>query len=82
MSAPSKPWDGIVSWRIDAPTRPALYDRSRTSHAVDLFDMSEKYAEVSSTDAALRELATIPGPTKAGGCAWAAHHSTTEGRTT
>jgi len=27
----------------------AVYDRSRVSHAVNLFDMSEKYADVSST---------------------------------
>jgi len=41
----------------------AVYDRSKTSHAVNLFDMSEKYADVSSTDELLRELAKIPSAT-------------------
>ena len=45
----------------------AVYDRSKTSHAVNLFDMSEKYADVSSTDDLLRELAKIPRPTASGG---------------
>ena len=31
----------------------AVYDRSQVSHAVNLFDMSEKYADVMSTDEAL-----------------------------
>ena len=29
----------------------AVYDRSRVSHAVNLFDMSEKYADVAPTAA-------------------------------
>jgi maleamate amidohydrolase len=41
----------------------AVYDRSKTSHAVNLFDMSEKYADVSSTDELLVELAKIPSAT-------------------
>jgi isochorismate hydrolase len=45
----------------------AVYDRSKTSHAVNLFDMSEKYADVSSTDDLLRELVKIPRPTASGG---------------
>ena len=31
----------------------AVYDRSATSHAVNLFDMASKYADVLSTDEAL-----------------------------
>ena len=34
----------------------AVYDRSQVSHAVNLFDMSEKYADVMSTDEALAAL--------------------------
>ncbi len=34
----------------------ACYDRSPTSHAVNLFDMASKYADVTSTDEALRIL--------------------------
>jgi nicotinamidase-related amidase len=41
----------------------AVYDRSKTSHAVNLFDMSEKYADVSNTDELLAELAKIPSAT-------------------
>src|SRR5215813_7097816 len=41
----------------------AVYDRGQTSHAVNLFDMSEKYADVSSTDELLLELGKIPGST-------------------
>jgi nicotinamidase-related amidase len=36
-----------------------VYDRSQVSHAVNLFDMSEKYADVMSTDAALVALQSI-----------------------
>lgn len=34
----------------------AVYDRSRVSHAVNLFDMAEKYADVAPTIEILREL--------------------------
>src|SRR5580704_11937028 len=34
----------------------AVYDRSATSHAVNLFDMASKYADVTSTDEALAVL--------------------------
>jgi isochorismate hydrolase len=34
----------------------AVYDRSRISHAVNLFDMSEKYADVMSVADALARL--------------------------
>ena len=38
----------------------AVYDRSRTSHAVNLFDMAAKYAEVMPTDACLAALQALP----------------------
>lgn len=37
----------------------AVYDRSRVSHAVNLFDMSEKYADVASTEAVLAQLRKV-----------------------
>ena len=37
----------------------AVYDRSRTSHAVNLFDMASKYADVMPTDAAIAALGRI-----------------------
>ena len=37
----------------------AVYDRSATSHAVNLFDMASKYADVMPTDEALAALAKI-----------------------
>jgi maleamate amidohydrolase len=37
----------------------AVYDRSRVSHAVNLFDMSEKYADVAPTAEVLRKLQGI-----------------------
>jgi maleamate amidohydrolase len=56
------------NFRVAVP-HDAVYDRSQTSHAVNLFDMSEKYADVSSTDVLLRELAKIPRPTTSSGAA-------------
>ena len=53
------------NFRVAVP-HDAVYDRSATSHAVNLFDMSEKYADVSSTDDLLLELAKLPRPTKSG----------------
>lgn len=38
----------------------AVYDRSRTSHLVNLFDMASKYADVMSTDETLSALQAIP----------------------
>jgi nicotinamidase-related amidase len=38
----------------------AVYDRSKVSHAVNLFDMSEKYADVDTTDALIDKLRAIP----------------------
>ncbi|MEQ9248123.1 MAG: isochorismatase family protein, partial [Nitratireductor sp.] len=37
----------------------AVYDRSQVSHAVNLFDMSEKYANVGTTDEVLGTLKDI-----------------------
>lgn len=37
----------------------AVYDRSATSHAVNLFDMASKYADVMSTDEALEALRAL-----------------------
>jgi nicotinamidase-related amidase len=59
--------DGFAfNFRVAVP-HDAVYDRSRTSHAVNLFDMSEKYADVSSTDELLEALARIPRTTKSAG---------------
>ena len=44
------------NFRVAVP-HDAVYDRSHTSHCVNLFDMAEKYADVMSTDALLGELA-------------------------
>jgi nicotinamidase-related amidase len=38
----------------------AVYDRSRVSHAVNLFDMSEKYADVMSVSDVLERLEQLP----------------------
>jgi maleamate amidohydrolase len=43
------------NFRVVVP-QDAVYDRSRVSHAVNLFDMNEKYAEVISTDDCLAAL--------------------------
>jgi len=52
--------DGFAyNFRITVP-EDAVYDRSETSHAVNLFDMSSKYADVMTTDDALLALQTIP----------------------
>lgn len=51
--------DGFAyNWRVLVP-QDAVYDRSATSHAVNLFDMASKYAEVASTDEALTLLQAI-----------------------
>ncbi|MGF9762033.1 isochorismatase family protein [Microvirga sp. 0TCS3.31] len=46
------------NFRVAVP-HDAVYDRSQTSHLVNLFDMSAKYADVSSTGDLLDALATI-----------------------
>ena len=43
------------NWRVLVP-HDAVYDRSATSHAVNLFDMASKYAEVATTDDSIRML--------------------------
>jgi nicotinamidase-related amidase len=47
------------NFRVAVP-HDAVYDRSATSHAVNLFDMAEKYADVSDTAELLGALAPIP----------------------
>ena len=52
--------DGFAfNFRVAVP-HDAVYDRSTTSHAVNLFDMSEKYADVSTTRELAAKLADIP----------------------
>lgn len=46
------------NFRVLVP-QDAVYDRSKVSHAVNLFDMSEKYADVMSTADAVAALETI-----------------------
>jgi nicotinamidase-related amidase len=46
------------NFRVVVPSA-CVYDRSATSHAVNLFDMSEKYADVVSTDEALAALISV-----------------------
>jgi len=46
------------NYRVLVP-HDAVYDRSRTSHLVNLFDMGSKYADVRSTDESIELLATI-----------------------
>lgn len=51
--------DGFAyNYRVLVP-HDAVYDRSHTSHLVNLFDMNAKYADVMSTDEALATLAAI-----------------------
>lgn len=38
----------------------AVYDRSPTSHAVNLFDIASKYADVASTQAVIQRLRALP----------------------
>ena len=52
--------DGFAyNFRVLVP-HDAVYDRSATSHAVNLFDMAAKYADVMSTDEALAVLRALP----------------------
>lgn len=52
--------DGFAyNFRVLVP-EDAVYDRSATSHAVNLFDMAAKYADVMSAAGALAALAAIP----------------------
>jgi nicotinamidase-related amidase len=47
------------NYRVAVPEE-AVYDRSRVSHAVNLFDMSEKYADVMPSNDLLPKLSDIP----------------------
>lgn len=46
------------NFRVAVP-HDAVYDRGHTSHAVNLFDMSEKYADVMSTGALIEALGAV-----------------------
>ena len=51
--------DGFAyNFRVLVP-EDAVFDRSAVSHAVNLFDMSEKYADVMPTDEMLAALHSI-----------------------
>lgn len=51
--------DGFAyNYRVLVP-EDAVFDRSRVSHAVNLFDMAEKYADVMPTDDALAALSRL-----------------------
>jgi len=57
-----------LNFRVCVPYD-AIYDRSPTSHAVNLFDMSEKYADVGTTDEVMAALQNIGGQADDhGGC--------------
>ena len=47
------------NFRVMVPSD-AVYDRGATSHAVNLFDMAEKYADVMTTDACEAALRSLP----------------------
>ena len=60
----------LAAWWTRSPTtsaslvpQDAVYDRSQASHAVNLFDMSEKYADVAPTAEVLRKLQAIENRT-------------------
>lgn len=48
------------NYRVSVPSD-AVYDRSRVVHDVNLFDMDQKYADVSTTDDLIRTLGQIEG---------------------
>jgi nicotinamidase-related amidase len=48
-----------LNFRVLVPQE-CVYDRSQASHAVNLFDMAEKYADVCTTDEALAALRKLP----------------------
>ncbi|TWG97310.1 isochorismate hydrolase [Mesorhizobium sp. J18] len=51
--------DGFsYNWRVTVPYD-AVYDRSQVSHAVNLFDIAHKYADVLSADETLQALAAL-----------------------
>jgi len=49
-----------LNFRVAVP-EDAVYDRSQVSHAVNLFDMSEKYADVGTTESIISNLKKIGG---------------------
>lgn len=49
-----------LNFKVAVP-QDAVYDRSQVSHAVNLFDMSEKYADVSTTEGLIASLQKIDG---------------------
>ncbi|CAH0282291.1 isochorismatase family protein [Roseomonas sp. CECT 9278] len=52
--------DGFAyNFKVAVP-HDAVYDRSRVSHAVNLFDMASKYADVMSTDDCVAALQALP----------------------
>jgi len=51
------------NFRVVVPSD-AVYDRSTVSHAVNLFDMSEKYADVMTTDECIAALSALPATRK------------------
>ena len=46
------------NFRVTVP-HDAVYDRSPTVHAVNLFDIAQKYADVASTDEVIERLAPL-----------------------
>ena len=52
------------NFRVAVP-HDAVYDRSSASHAVNLFDMSEKYADVSTSAELIDALKALPAQTRA-----------------
>ena len=52
------------NFRVAVP-HDAVYDRSSVSHAVNLFDMSEKYADVSTAAELIDALKALPAQTRA-----------------
>ena len=52
------------NFRVAVP-HDAVYDRSSVSHAVNLFDMSEKYADVSTSAELIDALKALPAQTQA-----------------
>src|SRR5436305_14650382 len=52
------------NFRVSVPSD-AVYDRSQVSHAVNLFDMAEKYADVMTTAECLSGLRAIASSSKA-----------------
>src|SRR5690606_2353725 len=47
-----------LNFKVAVP-QDAVYDRSQVSHAVNLFDMSEKYADVGTADELLQKLQAV-----------------------